>query len=159
MPSATERPSPVPLPSGLVVKKGSKHWYLARFLPYRNGEDQVAGVVLTFVDITERKKAEEQLRRSEERFQELADNIDEVFWLAEADWESIIYVSSAFETICGRSGESLCAKAQVWIDAIHQEDRPRVLEARKARKNVGYELEYRIVRPEGARSFVRLSRV
>ena len=149
----------MPLPSGLVVKKGSKHWYLARFLPYRNGEDQVAGVVLTFVDITERKKAEEQLRRSEERFQELADNIDEVFWLAEADWESIIYVSSAFETICGRSGESLCAKAQVWIDAIHQEDRPRVLEARKARKNVGYELEYRIVRPEGARSFVRLSRV
>jgi two-component system CheB/CheR fusion protein len=33
-------------------------WYIARFLPYRTPEDLISGVVLTFVDITERKKAE-----------------------------------------------------------------------------------------------------
>jgi two-component system CheB/CheR fusion protein len=33
-------------------------WYIARFLPYRTSEDLISGVVLTFVDITERKKAE-----------------------------------------------------------------------------------------------------
>ena len=37
-------------------------YYLARLLPYRTSEDQIAGVVLTFVDITQRKQTEESLR-------------------------------------------------------------------------------------------------
>jgi two-component system, chemotaxis family, CheB/CheR fusion protein len=34
-------------------------WFLARLLPYRTMEDRIAGVVLSFIDITERKQAEE----------------------------------------------------------------------------------------------------
>ena len=40
-------------------------WYLSRVLPYKNQSDAVAGVVLTFIDITERKRAEEALRRAD----------------------------------------------------------------------------------------------
>ena len=43
-------------------------WYLSRMLPYRTVEDRIDGVVLTFVDITARKRAEEASRASEERF-------------------------------------------------------------------------------------------
>lgn len=39
-------------------------WYLARLRPYRTCDDRIDGVVLTFVDITERKQAEELLRMS-----------------------------------------------------------------------------------------------
>ncbi|MBV9489367.1 MAG: PAS domain-containing protein [Verrucomicrobia bacterium] len=39
------------------------HWYLARLLPYRSAEDRISGVVLTFVDITERKTAEDERGR------------------------------------------------------------------------------------------------
>jgi len=43
------------------------HWYLARVLPYRTVEDHIAGVVLSFVDITERKRVEQELKiRNEE---------------------------------------------------------------------------------------------
>lgn len=38
------------------------HWFLARLQPYRTLEDHIAGVVLTFVDISERKLADETLR-------------------------------------------------------------------------------------------------
>jgi two-component system CheB/CheR fusion protein len=42
-------------------------WYIARVLPYRSNIDQIGGIVLTFIDITSRREAEEDLRLSEER--------------------------------------------------------------------------------------------
>jgi two-component system CheB/CheR fusion protein len=41
------------------VGQSSGQWYLARLMPYRTSEDRIAGVVFTFIDITERKQAEE----------------------------------------------------------------------------------------------------
>ena len=52
-------------------------WYFARLQPYRTTEGEIGGVVLTFVDITERKKAEEQLRRSEERLRLVIDSVQD----------------------------------------------------------------------------------
>ena len=43
------------------------HWYIARVLPYRSHIDQIGGIVLTFIDITSRREAEDELRLSEER--------------------------------------------------------------------------------------------
>jgi len=42
-------------------------WRLMRGLPYRTADDRIDGIVLTFVDITERKRVEEALRTSEDR--------------------------------------------------------------------------------------------
>jgi two-component system CheB/CheR fusion protein len=41
-------------------------WYLLRLLPYRTSEDRIEGVVITFLDITRRKRAEESLREARE---------------------------------------------------------------------------------------------
>jgi hypothetical protein len=42
--------------------RGDGEWYLARLQPYRTLEDHIAGVVLTFVNITDRVSANEALR-------------------------------------------------------------------------------------------------
>jgi PAS domain-containing protein len=90
------------------------------------------------IDVTERQRAEEKLRESEARFRELANNIDEVFWLADAELKSIVYVSPAYERVWGRSCESLRKEPRSFLDAIHPQDRPRMLEAIKARTDVPY---------------------
>jgi two-component system, chemotaxis family, CheB/CheR fusion protein len=47
--------------------RNNGNYFLARMLPYRTPDDYIDGVVLTFIDITERKKAEEALREAETR--------------------------------------------------------------------------------------------
>ncbi|HEU0201110.1 MAG TPA: chemotaxis protein CheB [Burkholderiaceae bacterium] len=47
------------------VQDATGAWYLTRLLPYRSSQDRIEGVVITFFDITERKRNEEALRQSE----------------------------------------------------------------------------------------------
>jgi two-component system, chemotaxis family, CheB/CheR fusion protein len=57
-----------------VPSKGGL-WYLLRILPYRTFEDRIEGVVLTFQDITLRRRAELDVRESEERLRLLIDSV------------------------------------------------------------------------------------
>ena len=101
-------------------------------------------------DITDRKLGEEALRESERRFTELVTTIPEVFFIAHADLAGTIYVSPAYEQIWGRSCQSLLDDPHSWVEAIHEDDRARVLEG-VGRANIDgrVEHEFRIVRPDG----------
>jgi two-component system CheB/CheR fusion protein len=51
-----------------------QRWYIARLLPYRSSEDHIDGTVLTFIDITKRRAAEDELRVGEERMRLVAES-------------------------------------------------------------------------------------
>src|SRR5262245_18828712 len=51
------------------VKTFHDLWYLVRLLPYRTTEDRIDGVVMTFLDITDRKKYEEELRHTRDELE------------------------------------------------------------------------------------------
>ncbi|MBA1206389.1 MULTISPECIES: CheR family methyltransferase [Pseudomonas] len=53
------------------------HWYLARLLPYRSSEQKIDGAVLTFIDISKSRAAEERLRLGEERMRVVAESTHE----------------------------------------------------------------------------------
>jgi PAS domain S-box-containing protein len=110
----------------------------------------VTGAVVVFRDITERREAERLLKESREQFRQLAEHIREVFWMTDPAKQCMLYISPGYEEIWGRSCESLYDSPQSWLDAIHPEDRPRVVEAATHKQVAGtYDEEYRIVRPDG----------
>lgn len=108
------------------------------------------------MNITERKQAEVAQQESEERFRQLAENIDYVFWMSEPQERRLLYVSPAYEKIWGRSCESLHSNYMAWLEAIHPEDRERVETAYFGHVLEGQDdQEYRIVRPDGSIRHVR----
>jgi len=113
-------------------------------------QDAVTGAVVVFRDITEQREAERAVQESQERFRQMAEHIREVFWMTDPTKQQMLYISSGYEEIWQRSRESLYASPQSWLEAIHPEDRPRVLEAATHKQAVGtYDEQYRILRPDG----------
>lgn len=104
----------------------------------------------------EQKRMLKQLQQSEERFREMAENINEVFWIDDMQQGSVLYVSHAYETIWGRSRESLYAAPQSWQDSIHEDDRKRVSQSVAMKHLKGkYDEVYRIIRPDGTLRWIR----
>ncbi|HEY2024712.1 CheR family methyltransferase [Paraburkholderia sp.] len=54
------------------LRSNDGRWYLARFVPYRTTEDRIDGAVLSFIDITGRRHAEDRLREGERRMRIVA---------------------------------------------------------------------------------------
>jgi diguanylate cyclase (GGDEF)-like protein/PAS domain S-box-containing protein len=102
------------------------------------------------VEVDERERFAENLRRSEERFRQLAENIQDVFFILSADFGELIYQSPAFEQIWGRPSDP--TNPMDWTTSIHVDDLDRIIErvASYAGQPVHDEFEFRIVRPAGA---------
>ena len=110
-----------------------------------------------WLDVAERRQAEEALRESEQRFRELADNVREVFFVADPQTGQALYLSPAYEEVFGRSREHAYAERSHWLEAVHPEDRERLLAeilATVRGAEPGSEL-FRVVRPDGSVRWVR----
>jgi PAS domain S-box-containing protein len=133
----------------IVRDDGEIRWISVRAFPIydRNGKAvRLAGVG---ADVTEQKRIEHALRESEQRFRELAENIEQVFWIWTHDRTKILYVSPAYESLWGRPSQTLQEQPLSWSEAIHAADKKSVMKAVSSARDEPIDLTYRITRPDG----------
>ncbi|WP_081980849.1 GAF domain-containing protein [Neosynechococcus sphagnicola] len=105
-------------------------------------------------EIQERQRVEIALRKSEEQLRQLAENLEQVFWLFSRDAQPI-YVSPAFATIWGQPLSRWYAEPDIWWTVIHPDDRDRVYQTFTQNAEGKSEEEFRIVRPDGSVRMIR----
>jgi PAS domain S-box-containing protein len=89
------------------------------------------------------------LRESEERFRQIAEYSQEVFFIISSDLSRFIYINPFYETLYQQSCQSLYERPLSFTDSIHEADRTRILDALEQQcRGEQYDQTYRIVRPD-----------
>jgi hypothetical protein len=107
-------------------------------------------------EVEQHKATSTRLTEAIERFEQVINNITEVFWLTNVAKNEMAYISPGYERVWGRQCEELYRDPHSWLAALHPEDREAI--ARRARTDQAggsYDVEYRILRPDGAVRWIR----
>jgi PAS domain S-box-containing protein len=145
---------PVPVDFRIVRADGEVRWLHA----YSEASFDDAGRPNRLIgfaqDITGRKTAEEEVAETERRMRQIAEAIQDVFYLSDARTDRVLYVNPAFEKVWGRPAETILAQPRSWLEAVHPHDRERIqasLERFKpSSESPEWSEEFRILRPDGA---------
>ena len=96
------------------------------------------------------RQAKTAFEDSEREFHQMADNIQEIFWVIDAQTKKAIFVNPAYETITGRSCRSLLESPSSYEEVIHPDDRVPVLaKLSEAARTGSFDERFRIVKPDG----------
>jgi PAS domain S-box-containing protein len=114
----------------------------ANYLPGRH--------VMILCDTTERVVAQDSLRETEDRLRQMADHIQEIFWTLDASTKKVLYVNRAYESITGRSLDSIAQDPTSYVDLAHPNDRAQARAKLEEAVRTGHlNEEFRIVRTDG----------
>jgi two-component system, sensor histidine kinase and response regulator len=135
----------------LRAKTGEYHW-MEGTATNLLADPVIRAVVITERNITERKNAEESIRKSEERFQLIARATNDTIW----DWDldtNRVWWNEGIKSVFGYPAEAVDNDGHWWDQHIHPEDQERILGGQRAVIDQGghfWSDEYRYRRADGS---------
>src|SRR4029077_8496935 len=130
---------------------GVHRWFQSRARPLRDADGAIIRWYVVLTDIDDRKRAEDALRESEEKFRLVVDHIDAQVTAvaANAPDGDVEFVNQQILDYFGKTLEEL--KSWRTSDAVHPDDRTRVIAAWRTSIETGqpYEADYRVRRSDG----------
>ena len=118
--------------------------------PIRDAEGKAVGVVIVFHDVTEKRRAQEEILEAAEKFRIVADfTYDWEYWRLPDN--RFAYVSPSCERITGYSSEAFIEDPGLYTRIIHPDDRDRMIAHQREDlcQREPCELEFRIVARDG----------
>ncbi|HEB27885.1 MAG TPA: PAS domain S-box protein, partial [Porticoccus sp.] len=149
--SHLEKGTPYDVVYRLLTKQGEWKWFIARGESLRNDVGKAYRAAGSIADITEQKRAEEALQKSEERFELATAGSGDGLWDIDLVGERIWY-SKAYRQLLGYEDESdYPSTLKTWIDGLHPEDKEATLKAyySHVEKGTPYNSEYRLKTKQG----------
>ncbi|MGC1511051.1 PAS domain S-box protein [Ketobacter nezhaii] len=130
-------------------KNGEIIWSNLTTTLYRDSLGKPEYLISIIEDISQRKQFEADLLESEAKFKTIANHVKGVVWMATPGMEKVLFASEYFEKLWGIPVESLKSKPAAFLDAIVEEDKPRVIKELDNHRHGNWDVEYRIKASDG----------
>jgi PAS domain S-box-containing protein len=141
-----------------ICKDGRIIWTEQQITPFYDDQGELVAIDGIGRDITERKEAEDALRRSEERFRSLVQNASDIIIILEADG-TVRYVSPAIERVLGLQTEDVIGKnAVAFVDPDDRTRAIRTFAEAKKEPGVAPPVEFRLRHEDGTWRHLEINR-
>ncbi|WP_229599734.1 sensor histidine kinase [Runella slithyformis] len=115
--------------------------------PLKDDSGKVHSLLTEGRVITEQKRAQAALLESEQRFREISEKVDEIFWIRSGDNQKFLYINPAFERITGHTCQSLYDDPLSFTSLVVEEDFPALIKLITAEQEC--EFPFRIQKEDG----------
>lgn len=130
---------------------GEYRWFLIRAVPLRSEQGNILKWYGTLTDIEDRKRAEDELSRQQQRFMDIVNSVEGIVWEADAETFAFSFVSKQAERILGYPVEQWLEQPTFWKDHLHPEDRDWAVQfcMRATAERKSHDFEYRMIAADG----------
>ncbi|MBP8695358.1 MAG: PAS domain S-box protein [Syntrophobacterales bacterium] len=112
-----------------VPQSGKTGWIAGTYAPYRNSRGEIVGVIAMVHDITERKLAEEALRKSEENFRAIFETAPDCIFIKDRALKYVL-VNPSVETLFGKPASEIVGLSDGELFGEEAEQRTREMDYR-----------------------------
>ncbi len=114
-----------------VVPTKDGEWYHMQITPYRTTENVIDGVVMSFVDITEEKRMEEELSKVNEHLSLAIEALPAVAFTCKIDVQNncdFVFVGNTAEQVMGFLPENFSSSNDFWLSRIRKKEKKEVVD-------------------------------
>lgn len=136
--------------------QGEKAWLEEKIFPLKN-ENKITYIAKICSIITERKKSEIELVKSQDQYRSLVENLNGIVWEANSNNFEFTFISKQAENILGYSINEWTENPNFWEDHLHSDDKEWAVKffRENAIKNKKFEFSYRMIASDGKTVWIK----